>query len=187
VRNNVEIIWKDVLKGNSNAWQKLVAMYTPLVLSVARRAGMMPADAEDCAQLAWVALYKSRHDIRHPERIPGWLTRVTARKVLHMSRQRIVSQQGSPQAQPHGYRKLPDEELLDLERDLQLETALQQLDPQCRRVLVAFFYGGANKSYRDIARELQISQNSLGPTRMRCLRKLKKILIKTGYPWMLFP
>ncbi len=184
VRESVKTIWRDVLEGNSNAWSKLVRLYTPLVLSVARRGGLRQADAEDCAQLTWVTLYKNRYDIRQPEKIPGWLTRVTARKVIHFARERVRDMQLAPQSQADNLRGLPDEDLLDVERDAQLEMGLQQLDPQCRRVLVAFFYGPGDKTYRDVSRELNIAPNSLGPTRMRCLRKLKRILTKTGYPWI---
>ena len=184
MRESVKTIWRDVLEGNSDAWSKLVRLYTPLVLSVARRSGLRQADAEDCAQLTWVTLYKNRHDIKHPERIPGWLTRVTARKVIHFARERVRDTQLAHDPQTDSLRGLPDEDLLDVERDAQLEIGLQQLDLQCRQVLVAFFYGPGDKTYRDVSRELNIAPNSLGPTRMRCLKKLKRILMKTGYPWM---
>ena len=184
MRENVKTIWGDVLEGDSNAWSRLVRLYTPLVLSVARRAGLKQADAEDCAQLTWVTLYKSRHTIRQPEKIPGWLTKVTVRKVIHLAKERIRNMQLTGQTQTESPRGLPDEELLNVERDAQLAAGLQQLDFQCRQVLVAFFYGDRDKTYRDVSRELKISSNSLGPTRMRCLRKLKKILTKSGYPWM---
>ena len=182
--NDVTTIWNDVLEGDSNAWSRLVRLYTPLVLSVARRAGLRQADAEDCAQLTWVSLYRSRHDIRHPERIPGWLTRVAARKVIHFARSRVKDSRLAAQSRSDDLRGLPDEELLNVERDAQLDIGLQQLDAKCRRVLMAFFFGDGHKSYRDVSRELRIAPNSLGPVRMRCLRKLRRILTKTGYPWM---
>lgn len=184
MRECVKTIWGDVLKGDSNAWSRLVRLYTPLVLSVARRSGLRRADAEDCAQAAWISLYKSRHAIRQPEKIPGWLTRVTVRKVTHMVREKSRNMQLAGCERAECFETLPDEELLNVERDAQLATGLLQLDSLCRKVLTAFFYGDGDRTYRDVSRELRISSNSLGPTRMRCLKKLKSILTKSGYPWM---
>ncbi len=187
VRDEIKTIWNGVLNGNSSAWYKLVKKYTPLVLSVARRAGLRQTDAEDCAQLTWVTLYKSRHIIKEPEKISSWLTRVTTRKVSDMLKKMSRDMRGVTQNPTEVAPRLPDEELLEWERDLQLELALEQLNPQCQKLLRAFFYSADDKSYRDVAKELAITQNSLGPARMRCLRKLKRILVRTGYPWLLFP
>ena len=76
---------------------------------------------------------------------------------------------------------LPDEELLRLERYGQLITALAHLDARCRTLLHAVFLSPEEMSYRDIAKELGIPVNSMGPTRKRCLNKLKKILTEMEY------
>ena len=76
---------------------------------------------------------------------------------------------------------LPDEAVIQLERQVILEEALRQLEPRCGHVLKALFFSAAEKSYREIARELGVSPNTLGPLRTRCLKKFKDILKKMGY------
>lgn len=76
---------------------------------------------------------------------------------------------------------LPDDELLSLERQAHIEIAMRRLDGRCRQLVEALFFAPSDKSYKDIAGALGIPANSLGPTRTRCLNKLRKILIEIGY------
>ena len=88
----------------------------------------------------------------------------------------LHEQSDGPTAAPQ-----PDEAIIELQRKAQLDFALEQLDGRCRELLNEIFYADENTSYKDIARKLGIAMNSLGPTRMRCLAKLKKILTELGY------
>ena len=71
--------------------------------------------------------------------------------------------------------------MLHLEKQDQLEIALSQQEPVCRRLLDAFFFADEKKSYRDIAKSLGYSPNTLGAKKRRCLQKLKTILIELEY------
>jgi RNA polymerase sigma factor (sigma-70 family) len=75
----------------------------------------------------------------------------------------------------------PDEAIIELQRKAQIDYALEQLGGKCRELLTEIFYASRETSYKDIAHRLGIPMNSLGPTRMRCLAKLKKILTDLGY------
>ncbi|MCK5269117.1 MAG: sigma-70 family RNA polymerase sigma factor, partial [Spirochaetes bacterium] len=70
---------------------------------------------------------------------------------------------------------LPDEEFLIIEQHERLKLAMEQLDQRCQAVLTAIFNASSEKTYRDIAQDLNMPLNSLGPTRIRCLKKLKII------------
>lgn len=74
----------------------------------------------------------------------------------------------------------PEDELIRLERQALLEVAVAQLDDRCRTLIESLFYSPKDKSYRQIANELGIPPNSLGPIRSRCLKRLKKILDEMG-------
>lgn len=76
---------------------------------------------------------------------------------------------------------LPDEEVVALERQATLEIALDHLDDRCAAVLRALFLEPENKSYKQIAKELGVAPNTLGPLRSRCLERLKRVLEKLGY------
>ena len=150
--------------------------YASLVFSVARHVGLSSADAEDCAQQTWLALYRGRASVRDPARLPSWLTSTTRRKAQRMVRKKLRTETVHRQVDAQQEVAHPDEAIMRLQRSAQLEYALEQLDDRCARLLRAIFMSPEELSYRDIARRLGIPPNSLGPTRSRCLKKLRKIL-----------
>jgi RNA polymerase sigma factor (sigma-70 family) len=180
MKDSVSNIWHKVVDGDTAAWAVLVRRFAPLVFKVARRAGLNQSDAEDCVQQTWLALYKSRRRIEDPRKLPGWLIRVVSRAasrlISRQTKQTITDGHVEPASSP----PLQDQELIQLERLLQLETALSQLDERCERVLRAILTASPDLKYDDIARNLKMSPNSLGPTRNRCIKKLREILEDLG-------
>jgi DNA-directed RNA polymerase specialized sigma24 family protein len=55
---------------------------------------------------------------------------------------------------------------------------LESLPDRCRDLLIMLFYQKDELSYADIARRMKMPIPSIGPTRARCLEKLKKVLEK---------
>jgi RNA polymerase sigma factor (sigma-70 family) len=63
----------------------------------------------------------------------------------------------------------------DADRDW-LQAALMQLPSRCRRLLEALYLRG-ECSYAEVAEELGIPVGSIGPTRARCLERLRALLV----------
>ena len=63
---DIRDLWQRVLDDQPGAWDMLLSRYTALVNTVALRAGLSLIDAEDCAQHAWMSLYRRRHAIKDP-------------------------------------------------------------------------------------------------------------------------
>jgi RNA polymerase sigma factor (sigma-70 family) len=173
-------LWHDILSGNTTAWKHLVDRYQSLVYTVAVRAGLSAADVADCFQATWVALYEHRDKIKDPSRLPAWLVTTSRREAIRLSR---LSRSGTSvdnlgeQADPG---VLPDEALESIERKAVLQAALDRLDGRCRALIEAMFFAPENHSYENIAENLGIAFNSLGPVRRRCLDRLKKLLQDSG-------
>ena len=174
-------IWQRVIEGSHKDWERLITRFAPLVFSVVRRSGLDENEAEDCAQQVWIDLYKGRLTIQDPQGLPAWLIRVASRKAARIVKRLTKEREARGQNVITQTEPPADDELIRLERYAQLELALDQLDDRCRTLLRAVFYSSPECSYRDIAAELGIPLNSLGPTRSRCLKKLRKILTELGY------
>lgn len=181
MKATVSRIWDQVLSGDPEAWESLVVRYASLVYSVACRCGLSSGDAEDCAQQTWIALYRGRHSINDPSKLPAWLTSTTKRKAVRMRARLLKAAEVHDQSQTPVAAPQPDEAIIVLQRKAQIEYAIEHLDGRCRELLTEVFFAEGDTSYRDIARKLGIPMNSLGPTRSRCLGKLKKILLDLGY------
>lgn len=179
---DIHSLWQRVAADDRGAWADLVRRYAALVMTVAVRAGLSQSDAEDCGQQVWLALYRTRQQLRNPERLPSWLIQTTRRRAIRMRQQQASRQQLEKEPIITEPVRLPDEKVLRLERQAMLDLALSRLDPRCRRLLRMLFLSPRSFTYNDIAQQLDLSPNALGPLRSRCLKRLKKILEELGYP-----
>ena len=182
---DLSTIWKGVLDKDPEAWSELVHLLEPLVYAVARKSGLSAAECDDCAQETWLSLFRTRHRIENPNKIPAWLARAVSRRAGRMAktRGRDSHAENLPELQTSG--ELPDEELERLEAAALVRVAVASLGPRCRQLLHALYLAPEHKKYRDIARDLGLSPNSFGPTRTRCLNKLRSILEGMDYDWVL--
>ncbi len=171
---SIESTWVQVKSGSSQAWTALVRTLAPVVYSVARRWSLDKSDAEEISQQTWLALYTARDEIEDPVALPAWLIRVASRKAQRLVRNRARDRDlpaGTSTAPSPG----PDEELLSHERQAFLRLALTHLDDRCRRLIEELFLVHPPKTYQQIAKDLGLKPNSLGPIRARCLQKLRCI------------
>jgi DNA-directed RNA polymerase specialized sigma24 family protein len=72
-----------------------------------------------------------------------------------------------------------EEAILALERENKLRITWSQLDERCRTLLQVLFFG-PDQDYARMAKTLGMPIGSIGPTRMRCLKRLRKLLQKQG-------
>lgn len=171
-----EETWQAILNGDPAAWEHLVLSFSPMVLTVIRRTGLGHHDCDDCLQQTWLALFQARKRIKQPEKIGAWLCRTAYHKAMKLLRRKAVAARSDSHADLLTPDPIPDHQLLAQERQAMLRMALFQLDERCQRLLTAVFFGPDSLSYKEIAEQLDIPLNSFGPTRSRCLSKLRKIL-----------
>ena len=181
VHRTISEIWQGVLDKDPECWSDLVYLLEPLVYSIARKIGLSEGECDDCAQETWLSLLRARHKIKDPNRIPAWLIRAVSRRAIRVAKSRERDLCADPAFEPAAPGELPDADLDRLETAAQLRLALNALDPRCRRLLHALYLAPEEKKYADIARDLGLPPNSLGPTRSRCLIKLRAILEEMGY------
>ena len=162
--------------GERQAWDALVERYAPLIWSICRRYRLEAADAEDAAQTVWLKLVDQLDKIRDPAALPGWLATTTRRecsRILRATRRPCDAGYAlaagtipGDHAQPSG------QDLLAAERHAALREAFGQLPPGCQQLLALLIHDPA-LSYAEISARLGIPAGSIGPTRGRCLDKLR--------------
>src|SRR5262249_23244461 len=69
-----------------------------------------------------------------------------------------------------------DTDLIRAERDAALWAAFDQLPDRCRSLLRVLMTGTSPTRYRAAATLLDMPIGSIGPTRMRCLNNLRRLL-----------
>ncbi len=167
------------LNGDEVAWASLVQRYRRLIYTIPLRFGMPVAMAEEVFQEVCLVLLQSMGTIRDKTRLSSWLVTVTRRTCIEHWRHSGSSnalEELSDCVDEHNSEM--EEKLLALERRHTLQRALERLDERCRLLLEALFLSENPPSYAEIARDMGIPEGSIGPTRARCLDKLRKFIVK---------
>jgi RNA polymerase sigma factor (sigma-70 family) len=163
--------------GSEDALAQITAELTPMLWNVARAAGLAAADAEDVVQTAWERLLYHLADIRVPQALIGWLvvtTKHEAWRIRSSGRRQRPADQEWLTAIPDDAAGTEEQILLD-EQQRALWRAVGRLSAQCQELLriVAFI---PRPDYQSVSAALGIPVGSIGPTRRRCLDKIRVLL-----------
>jgi RNA polymerase sigma factor (sigma-70 family) len=164
--------------GDAEAWAALTGHFTNLLWSIARGARLGDADAADAIQTTWLRLVENIGRIREPERLGAWLA-TTLRRECSEIRRRVARQRP---ASPDHWDEIEssadplDEALIRDERDAALWRAFAELRPACRSLL-RILMADPTPSYVEVSAALGIPIGSVGPTRQRCLKCLRDIML----------
>jgi RNA polymerase sigma factor (sigma-70 family) len=163
--------------GDTRAWDALVERYAPLIWSICRRYRLGSADAEDVAQAVWLRLVDQLDNIRDPAAIAGWLATTTRRECCRALRAARRPQAAWPvldaETIPDERAETAEQELLAAERHAALRDAFAHLTPCCQQLL-AILAADPPVPYAEISARLGIPVGSIGPSRGRCLDKLRR-------------
>ena len=166
--------------GDRGAWEAIVEDFSGLLWSVCRGYRLEQSDAAEVVQTTWLRLLENIDGIREPERLGGWLATTARREALRLHRL-------------HGRELTTDDEtrfdqgpldavldpalaaLLD-DRDRRLWRAFGGLPERCRRLLRLLVV--VAPSYAEVAETMDMPIGSIGPTRARCLQRLRRLMVE---------
>jgi RNA polymerase sigma factor (sigma-70 family) len=167
--------------GEAAALDDLVRLLSPLLWQVVRASGLDRDTAEDVVQTTWLTLVRSGDSITEPRAVSGWLFTSARREAWRVSKQ---STRQLPVEDETIARKLPDEPapegqvVLD-DDNARLWTSLGRLSERCQQLL-RIVAAESRPDYSAIATQLGMPVGSIGPTRGRCLDKLRHELDLAG-------
>ena len=67
----------------------------------------------------------------------------------------------------------PDEMVAALEEEQRVREALEAVPERCRKLLTLLYFTAPVPDYDEVARRMKMPRGSLGPTRARCLDKMR--------------
>jgi RNA polymerase sigma factor (sigma-70 family) len=156
----------------------LIVELTPLLWHVARAQGLDAANCADVVQTTWLNLLRSLSDIHTPAALTAWLVTATKREAWRTKDAHRQETLAGDEAFADLLDAGPDpvEHALDGDQRRRLWKAVEQLSGRCQQLLrvVAFT---PRPDYGLIANRLGMPRGSIGPTRGRCLAKLRELLI----------
>ena len=163
--------------GSEDALGQITAELSPVLWHVARAAGLGADDAEDVVQTVWERLLSHLADIRVPQALVSWLVVTTKHEAWRM---RSYGRRQLP-ADQEWLTELPDhtvsteQQIVLDEQQRALWRAVGKLSAQCQELLriVAFV---PRPDYQAVSAALGMPVGSIGPTRGRCLEKIRNLL-----------
>lgn len=171
------------LSGDGAAWNELVLRYVDLVWTVARSHGLGECDAADVSQTTWLRLAESLDRLTDPERLGAWLATTARRESLKLLRERRRQVPSDLGSDGHRSVSLSTEPAADDDRWLPgeygslLGTAMSELSEPCQ-ALLRMLCADPAPSYLEVSAALGMPIGSIGPTRARCLDRLRASLLR---------
>ncbi len=169
-------------QGSAGAWHQVLNRYERLVYSIPLRYGLSRDDAADVAQITFTILLQSLDTLPDNSRLGAWLATVARRhtwRFMKRNQREIASERledvdiaesgvllGKSDADSIEHWELSD----------WLDAGLSQISERCRKLLLALYFQPEQPSYAEVAEQLGMPLGSVGPTRARCLKRLRQVL-----------
>ncbi|MGH3777410.1 MAG: RNA polymerase sigma factor [Pseudonocardiaceae bacterium] len=161
--------------GDQAAWEEIMRRYHGLVLAKVRSFRLQDADAHDASQMTWLRLAENCHRIRFPEYLGGWLATAASRECLCLlddakytpnPNATVVENMADPSVGP-------EQHVIDMDTAQTLRDLIAELEPR-KQILLRALFADEPPPYAELARITGIPLGSIGPTRARALRQLRR-------------
>jgi RNA polymerase sigma factor, sigma-70 family len=178
--------FRDYRAGDDLAMARLVDAVTPVMWHTARAAGLDKCAAEDVVQEVWLTLYRQAERITDCQAVLQWLLVSTRRRAWAEARRsgRVRVEEAPSDAQHDRVATAdsgPEATVLRSDADTTLWRHFRSLSPRCQSLLRVVATGD-RPDYAGLAAALGVSVGSIGPTRGRCLAKLRASL-EADHSW----
>ena len=168
---------QEAAAGNEAAWDDLVEGFSGLVWSVVRAHGLYGAEAADVCQTVWLRLVEHLRRLREPERAGAWLATTARHECLRVLRRRgrTTAMAEPPEVPDVSADADPGTKVVAGEEHQLLMVALDGISGQCQQLLRLLLVDPP-LSYDEISSLLDMPKGSIGPTRQRCLVRLRAVM-----------
>ena len=168
------------MRRDEGAWRELIVRYRRLIYSIP--VAYRVADADEIFQTVAVKLYENLSNLKNRESLAAWISTTTRRECIATKKKQDLSVSLEDKPTENAVEDPPDvvQALFDIECEHVLLVALERLDAICRALLHAFYIEDPTPSYKEMAARTGRPIGSLGPTRGRCLGKLREHYVDLG-------
>jgi len=165
--------------GDRTAWERLIDQYSRLIWAMTRDFKLAESDAADIVQATWLRLLEHIDRIEHPDRLGSWLATTARHECLRhvTAAKRVTPVQHDDASLSCAVAHGPDveERLLADERARAVREAVSVL-PSRSQQLLELLMADPPVPYTEISDRLGVPIGSIGPTRGRCLERLRLLL-----------
>jgi RNA polymerase sigma factor (sigma-70 family) len=170
------------LAGSAAAWRHLLSRYESAIYSISRRHGLGDEEAAEVFQNVCLALFRGLPRLKQAAGLTRWVLVTThrqARDVARRQRREVPDPDDLLARSRPDPRPLADDLLNEIETRVEVRAAMEKLGERCAQLLQWLYLDQAPPSYKEVAQRLGVPEGTVGPTRARCLARLRQIIEKT--------
>jgi RNA polymerase sigma factor (sigma-70 family) len=175
---DVATLVRRAAEGDKWAWERLVDQFGRLIWSITRDFRLPESDASDVFQATWLRLLEHIDRLEYPARVGSWIATTARHECLRCvaGRKRVLLvQDHSALSDALAHAPEADEGLLAAERAVAVRDAMSLLPSRWQRML-ELLMADPPASYAEISDQLGLPVGSIGPTRGRCMERLRVLL-----------
>jgi len=163
--------------GDEAKMGELVVLLTPILWHTVRAQRLDHQSAEDVIQSVWLALVRSAETIVEPQAVLQWLIVSARREAWRVVKREDRVEPTDFDADEHvaPASGTPEDLVLRSDGDGRLWQHIAQLPARCQALLRVIAFAD-RPDYAAVAESLGMPVGSIGPTRGRCLAKLRQQL-----------
>lgn len=173
-------------RGDQDAWALVVRHFSALIYSICRRCGLEAEDSSDVFQTVCTQLYRNLDRLEKAETMPKWMAVTTAREAVRVKRigdrNRGVSFGEDTTLEEvlatdeEGAHELATK----AEQAHQVRAMLAQIPERCQKLLTLLYFE-EDVTYSEVSESMGMPVGAIGPTRARCLEKLRAELNRSKF------
>jgi RNA polymerase sigma factor (sigma-70 family) len=160
--------------GDQAMMGELVELLTPILWHTVRAQRVDRQSSEDVLQTSWLALVRNADSIADPQAVLQWLIISARREAWRVVKRedRVDPKDFEADEVVTPERELPEEIVLRSDGSSRLWQHIEHLSEKCRALLRVIAFAD-RPDYAAVAESLGMPIGSIGPTRGRCLAKLR--------------
>ncbi len=176
-------LFRNFRAGEESAMGELVSLLTPILWHTVRAQRLDRESAEDVVQSTWLALVRNVDSIADPQAVLAWLIVTARRESWRVAKRtdRVEPKDFEDDDVVTPTRELPEERVLQSDSATRLWQHVAHLPERCQALLRVIAFAD-RPDYAAVAEALGMPIGSIGPTRGRCLAKLRNLL-DTDLAW----
>src|SRR5262245_33830233 len=169
------------LGGDALAWETLIVRYRRLIYSIPVKFNFTTADSSDVFQAVCLKLIEHLHELKDESKVSAWLITTTTRQCIHVRSQRMRESPNTDELEEPASSDVNVEDIqIQTQEQQTIRDAVEKLPDRCRQLLDLLYFDARNPSYEEIGHAMKMPVASIGPTRARCLEKLRTVLRRKG-------
>ncbi len=178
-KSHLAAMIKRCLDGDDQAWERLVDTITPVIFATCRSMRLSEGASLDVFGQVCYLLLTNLSRLKSAEKLISYTVTMTRREILAGFRRSKLMDEHRRREMAEGVigdMDTPEDSVDKAQRTELLMKAIMRLPEKEAHLMWYLFLDEREPSYEEISKRLDIPVASIGPTRIRCLEKLRRIM-----------